>query len=59
VHQAADIAVRVRASPHWSIATDGFAACVARSSDGWTVVRADEAGHVEVEQSLTDDGCSH
>lgn len=44
--QAGDVLVRVRYSPTWTI--DGGGGCLAPAPDGWTDVRVDHPGRVQV-----------
>ena len=49
------LVVRVRASTHWALRGEG---CVEATDDGWTQVRVDVPGVVEVVQALRGTPCA-
>jgi hypothetical protein len=58
VREPATLRVRIRASRHWVVQGGADDVCVTSTTDGWTRVRAQSPGRVEIGQALTGSSCT-
>jgi hypothetical protein len=58
VREPATLRVRIRASRHWVVRGGADDVCVTSTTDGWTRVRAQSPGRVEIGQALTGSSCT-